>query len=92
VQTTSDTSIITGDFVVRFEQIDGLRVAASLQVPTAPFGTFCPGQPMVVIKIAPLPWTQTNLFPPNRTIRAWDISLDAARTVNPVRYLPCLRS
>jgi hypothetical protein len=78
---SSDTSTITGDFVVRFEQIgggcwnlvatdntlyfpinldnvyqiDGLRVAASLQLPTAPFGTFCPGQPMVVIKIAPLP-------------------------------------
>ena len=78
---SSDSSIVTGDFLVRFDpieggcwnlvatgnalyfpinldnvyRIDGLRVTASLQLPTAPFGTFCPGQPMVVIKIAPLP-------------------------------------
>jgi len=78
---SSDSSIITGDFVVRFDpieggcwnlvatdnalyypinldnvyQVDGLRVTASLRSPTAPFGTFCPGQPMVVSEIAVLP-------------------------------------
>ena len=80
-ESSDDKTIVTGDFVVRFEpieggcwglvatdntlyspsnldnvyRIDGLRVTASLEVPSPPWGGFCPGQPVKVIEIAPLP-------------------------------------
>jgi len=80
-ESSDDKPIITGDFVVRFDpieggcwnlvatdntlyfpsnldnvyRIDGLRVAASLLLPLPPYGGVCPGQPVDVIEIAPLP-------------------------------------
>jgi len=80
-ESSDDKSIVIGDFVVRFEpieggcwnlvatdntlyfpsnldnvyRIDGLRVTASLQLSPPPHGGICPGEPVGVIEIVPLP-------------------------------------